>query len=592
MWTLRSCFAVNPWGLAALSALAVASSLMPLASLFLLGGILTQLPDLFNTGSDGFALVLPWVIALGVTYILSNLLRALYGYIMRQINEQLSLELEWHLLNQIGNEELIRFEEPEFHNQVQRTLAPTNRRLILLIDRLLQMVRLSTWLVSLAIFLASVHWLPAVILLLSYPVLVWVRYGEAQQVDVVYQQQTPARRRMEYFRQLLSELPGAKELRLFGLGDYFGNQWEKHFSANYGELARVSNDAYRRSLLTQLGVQVGFVVAMSLLAYFTLEGLMMPGMFLAVLMRTPRLHDDIMGIALLIRDTIDLLNKTSYPASYLQEHAGPPAANNVTPFPNPLLHGIRFHRVSFTYPGGKTAALSDVTFHLRPGETVALVGANGSGKSTLARLMLGLYEPQAGQILADGIPYAQISRDSLRESMAVVFQNYVNYHMTLRDAVGFGKIDRLDDDGRLTNALRDVGLNITSEDFPLGLDTQLGRQFGVGMELSGGQWQRIAVARAMYRDAAVLILDEPTASLDPLAEMQALEHLMKMTRGRTTLLISHRLGSARLADRILVLHEGRLVEEGTHQALLLHGGVYAEMFQTQAKWYEGARMNA
>jgi len=240
--------------------------------------------------------------------------------------------------------------------------------------------------------------------------------------------------------------------------------------------------------------------------------------------------------------------------------------------------------ISFAYPGAAQPVLREVGMSIARGERIAIVGENGAGKTTLAKLLVGLYQPNAGSVLVDGEALTEGRAVAIRQRIAAVFQDYASFQLTLRENVGFGDVARLRDDQALAVAAKHADLAAFVATFPDGYDTYLGRQFG-DTELSGGQWQRVALARAFFRDADLLVLDEPTAGLDPLAELALFERFTELVEGRTAIMISHRLGAARLADRVIALQDGQIVEQGHHDALVAKGGAYAAMFAAQAQWY-------
>jgi ATP-binding cassette subfamily B protein len=247
---------------------------------------------------------------------------------------------------------------------------------------------------------------------------------------------------------------------------------------------------------------------------------------------------------------------------------------------------VRFEGVGFRYPGRGGWALRDVSFFVPEGQSVALVGHNGAGKTTIIKLLTGLYDPSEGRIWLDGRPLAEWGREALHARVGVVFQDFNRYQFTARENVGFGDVGRLDDRERLGRAVERGGAAPVVGALPQGLDTQLGKWFRDGVELSGGQWQAVALARSFMREGAdILVLDEPTAALDAQAEHAVFERFRSLTRGRTTFLISHRFPTVRMADRVLVLDGGRIVEQGTHATLVEAGGRYAQLFRLQAQGY-------
>jgi ATP-binding cassette subfamily B protein len=262
--------------------------------------------------------------------------------------------------------------------------------------------------------------------------------------------------------------------------------------------------------------------------------------------------------------------------------AAPPRA---LPAPRSIRDGFEFRGVSFRYPGAERWVLRDVSFRLEAGERIALIGENGAGKTTLVKLLARLYDPSEGVILLDGVDLREYDPESVRREVGVIFQDYMRYDMLVRENIGFGRIEALDDRDRLDVSARKSLADTVIAQLPKGWEQMLGRRFDSGADLSAGQWQKIALARAYMRDAQVLILDEPTASLDARAEYEVFQRFADLTRGKMAVLISHRFSTVRMADRILVLEHGAILEEGTHSDLVARRGRYAELFELQAAGY-------
>ena len=250
-----------------------------------------------------------------------------------------------------------------------------------------------------------------------------------------------------------------------------------------------------------------------------------------------------------------------------------------------MVRGFEFRNVSFCYPGNSRMVVDHLDLHLRAGERVALIGENGEGKTTLVKLMIRLYDPVEGQILLDGVDLREYDLEDLYREIGVIFQDFMRYEMTARENVAIGRIDQVDNLSLLKSAAAQSMANEVIERLPRDYDQMLGRRFENGVDLSGGEWQKVALARAYLRDAQVLILDEPTAALDARSEFEVFQRFAELTAGKSALFISHRFSTVRMADRIIVLHKGRITEDGNHDALLNLGGLYAGMFEMQAASY-------
>jgi ATP-binding cassette subfamily B protein len=261
------------------------------------------------------------------------------------------------------------------------------------------------------------------------------------------------------------------------------------------------------------------------------------------------------------------------------------APANPVPMRVPFTEGIEFRNVSYHYPDRDTPALRNVSFTIDPGETIALVGQNGAGKSTIVKLLGRLYDPDEGQILVNGVDVRDYSPVELREQIGVMFQDYATYQFSAADNIGIGNVDHIADQEAIRDAANRAGADRVIDRLPKGYQTALGKWFEGGHQLSGGEWQKVALARAFMRDAQILVLDEPTAALDARAEHELFSRITELTEGRIALYISHRFSTARMADRIFVLENGRLVEQGTHDELMLRGGSYADLFELQAASY-------
>jgi len=396
---------------------------------------------------------------------------------------------------------------------------------------------------------------------------------------------TPERRELDYLRYVAASDATAKEIKLFDLSD--------HFIGRYSELADRYYDANRDVAVKRAAVgtllaglstvayygAVAFIVVQAVLALISIGTLTFligsfdrsRGLIQSVLLRGASIYEE----SLFLKDLFD----------FLEMRPRTPAPAHPIPFPQPIREGFVFDRVGFRYPDSERWALRGVSFRLGPGERIALVGENGAGKTTLVKLLTRLYDPTEGNILLDGVDLRSYDPDALRAAVGVIFQDFVRYDMRVRENIAVGRIEAKEDEPRILDSARKSLAMDVAERLSGGLDQMLGRRFEGGANLSGGEWQKVALARAYMRDAQLLILDEPTAALDARAEYQVFQRFSELTAGRMAVLISHRFSTVRMADRILVLEDGRVAEDGSHEELLALGGRYAELFRLQAAGY-------
>lgn len=436
--------------------------------------------------------------------------------------------------------------------------------------------------VSVSLVLASFSpWLiPLCVLSVIPPFVARVLKGTRYYYMRVYQ--TPKIRIQEYLWSLLTSRETLKEVRVFGFGDYLKKRWadfkkelqdeEWAFVRKHG-LIQSAVDCSR-----SLGLGLGIV----LLVWLVTRNLIEAGAFGAGFAALQMVQDSFNGFLVQLSA---MTEKVPFVADLLRFLEIGQAGDNYGLEFTGLKEGIEVDNLGFSYPGSSETALTDVSLEVRKGETVALVGLNGAGKTTLAKLILGLYAPSAGQVRYDGVSLADYKRETVYRRASAVFQDYVKYLLTFRENIGFGRIDELDNDQLILEVVDQVELGNVLDRLPDRLNTQLGREFG-GEELSEGEWQKLAIARGLIRQGDVVVLDEPTASLDPVIESEVFQKFAELVRDKTGILISHRVGSARVAQRIIVLSEGRIVEMGSHEELMKRQGAYYKLFSLQAQWYQ------
>ncbi|HXG44122.1 MAG TPA: ABC transporter ATP-binding protein [Gemmatimonadales bacterium] len=433
--------------------------------------------------------------------------------------------------------------------------------------------------------LVSFHWLLVAILFGAALPGIFIKTRHSSRLYEYTHRRTPAMRRARYLTLLLTTIEYAKEIRLFDLGGVLRSR----FRDLRRQVTRERIDlAVRRTAGDLLGQTVALVAVFGSLYFVAaraVAGAISLGdmvMYFGAFQRAQDFFRDLLaGLASLYEDNLFLADFKKF-VDLRPAVADPPAPRRV---PRPLRRGLSFEGVTFRYPGTGRDVLREVSFDIRPGEHVALVGENGSGKTTLVKLLCRLYDPTAGAIRLDGLDLREFAVRDLRTELAVVFQDYARYHLTARENIWAGNVALPPDSERVVEAARRTGADAVIQALPQGYETLLGRQYEKGADLSLGEWQKLALARAFLRESQIIVLDEPTAALDPRAEAEVFERFHELARGRTAILISHRLSTVRTADRILVLADGRIVEAGPHDELVGREGLYARLFETQARPY-------
>ena len=431
------------------------------------------------------------------------------------------------------------------------------------------------------------HWSLAPIVALGAIPGIWISKKVHRVIFWSHLTRTPQARKAQYLRELLLNRDEAKEVKLFALFDHLRGEWRDNARSLAAERRRLTAKKAWLDALSGLVRSWAYSLCLAILAYFLTGGALtigQYGMLMQAVQQFARRLDTIVyaiGLSfeqcLYLGDLFEFLGmerRTNGRTPALEVARGRQPAKDLT---------LRLEDVSFQYPGTERPTLRDLSLEIRPGERIALVGENGAGKTTLIKLVMGLYQVSSGRILLGGRLLQEWDPEELRPLFAAVFQNFVKYQFSVRDNIAFGALE-IEGEDRIRKAAEMAGAAEFIDKFPNQYHTLLGRPLG-GVDLSIGQWQKLATARGLLRPSKFIILDEPTSALDPKAEAQVFRRFAEMTRDKTAILISHRLGSARIADRILVLKDGRLIEEGDHESLVAMEGEYARLFRLQARWY-------
>lgn len=477
------------------------------------------------------------------------------------------------------------YESAEYHDTLHRAQEEAPYRPGRIVNAVANVIQSGLSMVAVAALLFALHWGLALVLFLAAVPGVFVRIRYSRRLYNWAIRQTPATRKARYINSLLTSGLTAKEIRLFDLGQVFIDR----FRELRGEVRREKVRIVSRRALSDLAAQVvalGAVFgAFAFIARGALGGAITIGdmvMYFAAFQRGQDFFRDVLGgLAGLYEDNLFLTDLKTF--LELEPQVAEPASPR--PVPRPIRQGIALRNVSFRYPGADSDVLHGIDMEIRPGEHIALVGENGSGKTTLVKLLCRLYDPTGGAIMIDGIDLREFSTRELRREIGIIFQDYARYHLAARDNIWFGNIAVPRDSDRIIAAARRTGADSVVGRLPEGFETVLGRQFENGAELSIGEWQKVALARAFLRETQIIVLDEPTASLDARSEAEVFERFHELAHGRTAVLISHRLSTVRMVDRVFVLAGGRIVECGPHDELMRRGGVYARLFEMQARYY-------
>ena len=575
-------------------ALRVARALIPLAVLWV--GKLIVDEVVLAIGVAGAGGPAPWArlaellaLELGIALVgeglsrLSALLESLLGDLFAN---RTSVELMRHA----ATLDLEQFENAEIYDRLERARRQTVNRIglfTLLLATVQDLITLVTLSVALAVY---VPWLLLLLVIAVLPSLLGETHFASLGYSLLYSW-TPERRQLDYLRYIAASDVSAKELKLFGLSDFLVGRYDR-LSQEFYEANKALS--VRRSLVSSLLAAVGtlgYYAAYAVIIYLTVVGHRSPAgvftigvlTFLAGSFRQSRdlIQRVLLSLSQIFEQSLYLDDLFSFLA--LEPRIRPSAGARQVP--NPIRQGFTFENVGFRYPGAEQWAVRGLDFTLAPGERLALVGENGAGKTTLVKLLARLYDPTEGRILLDGVDLREYDLDSLRRNVGVIFQDFVRYDFLLRENIAVGNIGRLEDEPRIEGAAARSLADTVAARLPGRYGQMLGRRFEGGVDLSGGEWQKVALARAYMREAQLLILDEPTAALDARAEYEVFLRFSELTQGRMAVLISHRFSTVRMADRILVLRGGEMVEQGTHEELLALGGLYSELFQLQAAGY-------
>jgi ATP-binding cassette subfamily B protein len=584
--SLALVWSIQPRLLIALLGLGLVSAVLPAGMAYVGKRIVDCVVDAFVTGSLVHREEVVWWVLLELALVIVQravdrghwatdaLLRTLLA---QRLNERLlekALELE-----------LPDFESPDLYDRMTRARRGASYRPLSVVLGVLGVARNVISLVAYSVLLWQLAPFALILVVLAAVPVFIAESRFSEDGFRVFHWRAPETREQAYYESVIAREDHAKEVKLFGLGPHFLGRYRAIFERHYAE------DRDRTLRQGALGFGIGligdfaFYGTYAWIALRTARGELTFGdltMFMLVFRQAQHAVGSVLGQ---VQADYENLLYVSELFEFLDFQPVRTVSGTATVGPDPS-DGLRFEAVTFTYPGADAPTLRGVDLHVPPGHKLALVGENGAGKTTLIKLLTGLYRPTAGRITLDGLPLAEWDPNALRERIGVIFQDYVRYQLVVGENIGVGDVRALEDEERWRDAAKKGLAEEIIAALPNGYRTQLGKWFTDGRELSGGQWQKIALSRAfMRRDADILVLDEPTASMDAAAEMRIFERFQALAEDRMAILISHRFSTVRMADTIVVLHDGRITERGSHDELLALGGRYAELFHLQARGY-------
>jgi ATP-binding cassette, subfamily B, bacterial len=516
--------------------------------------------------------------------IVGSLLSRLIDYLDALLADNYTRHVSIQVMTHAAELDLQTYEDPVFYDRLERARVQATDRLGMIqsIGRLIQQVITAVTL-SVSIMFFS-PWL----LLLLVAGVVPAFLGESHFAFLGYAKnfrQTPIRRQLDYLLVLGGSREAAKELKLFGLSKFLVERFTRLSNHIYSENVTLARKRLLAgSLLSMIGI-LGYYSAYVFVIWRTITGALTLG---AMIFLTNAIMQASTNIQQVFSTLSGIADQALFLTDLLAFFGMQPTIRSkalALPAPRPIVQGFEFRNVSFAYPGSSRLILDRLNFHLHPQERVALIGENGQGKTTIVKLITRLYDPTEGQVLLDGVDLREYSLEDLYREISVIFQDFMRYEMTASENIAVGKIDALEDSTLLKMAAHKSLADEVVGRLPFKYDQMLGRRFDGGLDLSGGEWQKVALARAYLRDAQLLILDEPTAALDARSEFEVFKRFAELTQGKMALFISHRFSTVRMADRIVVLENGSIAEEGSHEQLAKLGGRYAEMFEMQAASY-------
>jgi ATP-binding cassette subfamily B protein len=563
----------------------LAAGMLPLGLVWLIKRLIDAVTAVTVSGwQEGYNMALVSVIGIAIIYFMDELIQSSGALIRKNQSFRLEEYMNGILHSKAISLDLRHFEDPSYFDILSRASREAPYRPVSIVNNLVSLLRGIVSLLLIAGLISLLNWVLVAVLVFSNIPGIWLRIHYADRLYNFRKELTPEARKSAYFNWLLTGDRPSRELRLFGLGEYFTGLFRKSFTKQKEEEISIIRRRSAIEIVSGLFKAAAAFVVISYLVNETFDSDITIGelaMYLLAFRLGMTYIWQILGsVAGLYEDSLFVSDIFEFLGLKEEVIAVPPVKDA-----EPLQHSIIAEDLSFAYPGSGSEALSGISIEIKKGETVAIVGPNGAGKSTLVRLLARLYDPLNGKILYDGVDIRHFQPVDYRKQFSILFQDFMLYNLSAGDNITLGNVSVAPNQERMKGAARDSGVDDLISSFPSGYDTVIGRLFDDSRELSWGEWQKIALARALYRDSSVLVLDEPSSALDSASEYELFNRFREIARDRTSILISHHYSNVSIADRIFVLDRGRIIESGTHNELINHGGTYHAMYNQQKNRY-------
>ncbi|KYZ67408.1 ABC transporter permease [Bacillus sp. GZT] len=553
---------------------------IPVINIFLFERLINEAAKFINH-SGNLEQVFVYLACQLVTFLLQYILEHLSIINDKYINQKIGLHIKEITFNKMERLAYIHFENPEFQNKLQM-ISSIDQRIVNNVTSSSNLLKECITLISILVYLINIHWVLVVILFVGIIPLFIIEIKNGTSKYELMRNLTPVNREMFYISNLLYRRESVKELRLFQITSFLIKKWRQKYQENNLEEINLLKKQTVWLFASEIILVLVYALTSAFLLYLMKLGRVLVGSLVAVLQAIQNIQASLNSLIKSISNIYENLLYVKEFSSFISL----PEIDVVKD--KEEIHSIQeisVQQLNFTYPNQNIQTLKGINFTITPGKKIAIIGENGSGKTTLIKCLTGLYETDSSMIHVNGMSLNKIDLNKYFKKMSVLFQDFNRFEFTVRENVGFGNLEGLADTEKLKEVIKRVGLENYIKSLPNQYDSRLGRFFDGGNELSGGQWQKIAIARCLFRECDLIVLDEPTSALDPKSEVEIMEEFFRYSSDKAVIFITHRLGAAWLADEIIVMERGRIAERGTHQELLYLDGIYKELFVSQSKWY-------